>query len=85
LPGDLRGGIAHGPTVVVAGDSAQDVFPRLRLRKKIVAPTRGKSPRQMRMIGVRDEPPSGFGFKPQHVRSPRKLNKFEISNLRFEI
>ena len=85
LPRNLRRRIAFGPTIVVARDSTQDVFPRLRRRKKIVAPALGKRSRQARMVGMRDELPTGFGFKTQHVRSPRKIHKFEISNLRFEI
>src|SRR4029077_362353 len=85
LPGDLRNGIARGPTVVVAGDSAQDVFPRLRRQKNIVSPTLGKIARQARMVGMRYEPPSGFGFEPQHVGSPREIHQSELSNWRSEM
>ena len=62
----MRRGVARGPAVVVAGDSLQHVGARLGRQEAIVAPALGESAGQARVVGMRDQPPSGFGFQSQH-------------------
>ncbi len=62
LPRDLRRGIARGPSIVVARDSAQHMFARFRRQKSLVAPALGKGSSQARMIRMRYEPPSCFSL-----------------------
>src|SRR5712691_6593942 len=89
LPRDLWRSITRGPSIVVARDAAQHMLPRLRLQKSIVAPALGKGSRQVRMVGMRDEPPSRLSLESQHCFpplyysssiSPRRTHNFRVSS-----
>src|SRR5713101_2262508 len=89
LPRDLRRSVARGPSIVVTRDAAQHMFARLRLQKLIVAPALGKRSRQVRVVRMRDEPPSRLSLESQHcfpslyyssLISPRRTHNFRVSS-----
>src|SRR3989442_903923 len=70
LTGDLRRGIPRRPSIVVARNPPQNIFPRLRRQKQLVAPAFGKRAGKARVIRMRHEPPSSFALQSQHGYTP---------------
>ena len=66
LPRDRRMRIALGPSVIVPRNALQHPRARLRLAKQRIAPCCGECARQLRVIGMLDQPPSSLRLHPQH-------------------
>jgi hypothetical protein len=56
--------IARCPAIVMGGNAIKNARARFRPAELVVTPRGGKRARQPRVIGVSDQPPTGFAFHP---------------------